>query len=178
MKVFTDASYLNWGNPRIKRGSVSFFIPDLNIQWNEKLYVRDNNEAEYFAIYKALQAISKIKLKESVQIISDSLLCTFSLNHFINSGQLLENKYMTIQQKISELMYNFEVQIDFIHQKSHREFDGTTNWLGNCIADLLAKHNKTDEIQQNIKKYITMFNENNSPQQQILIPTGGGDAWD
>jgi ribonuclease HI len=176
MKVFTDASF--WGNPhKSKNANVGIFIPDINIQFKEEIKVKDNNEAEYFAIFKALEILEKELLHPNVNvtIISDAKVCTYSLNQYITTGVHRPNKYNNIQFKIIELIKRIAWNISFIHQKAHSKFDGTINWLGNNIADKLSK-NKMNEIDREyLNKYLKKFND------IFFVPQPKktyNDAWD
>lgn len=179
MKVFTDASF--WGNPhQQKNANVGIFIPNLKIQFKEQIKVRDNNEAEYFAIFKAIQIISDNiytspdsdwrsalpiyrnvigEYKNSVTIISDSKVCTYSLTQWVTTGIQRPNKYNNIQTKIIGLLKKINFKVNFIHQKAHSKFDGSINWIGNNIADKLSKHKTNDIDNEYFQKYLNMFNE-------------------
>jgi len=171
IKIFTDASF--WGNPRqMKNANIGIFIPNLYIKFNEEIGVRDNNEAEYFAILKAITMISKHKYSH-IDIISDSKVCTYSLNQYITTGIQRPNKYNTIQQKIIETLKKININVNFIHQKAHSKCDNSVNWIGNNIADKLSKRTMNDIDQKFLEKYLQMFYDK-SPIPWKLT----GDAWD
>jgi len=160
MKVFTDASF--WGNPhQQKNANLGIFIPTIDVQFKEQVKVRDNNEAEYFAIFKALQIVSKkfLNKKTNLTIVSDSKVCTYSLNQWVTTGIHRPNKYNKIQYKIFEIIQSIDLDIIFQHQKAHSKFDMSEDWLGNNIADKLSKREMNKIDIQYFEKYLKMFNK-------------------
>lgn len=158
VKIFTDASF--WGNPRQNLNTnIGIFIPDYNIKIRKQIKTRDNNEGEYYAIYESLILLKKIiKDKIQLEIVTDSKVCSFSLNEFVMTGKCRENKYLQIQRKIVNIIEDIVLDIQFIHQKAHSRFDGTINWLGNFIVDKISKTKMTDSDSTHYNKYLTIFN--------------------
>lgn len=178
VKIFTDASF--WGNPQQKLNTnVGIFIPTYNIKIKKQIRTRDNNEGEYYAIYEALLILQNvIQDKIALEIVTDSKVCSFSLNEFVTTGKCRENKYMKIQRKIIELIERIVLDVQFVHQKAHSRFDGTINWLGNFIVDKISKTKMTESDSTHYEKYLKIFNEIFFVKKNVKIEKTYVSAWD
>lgn len=135
IQIWTDASF----NPKTKKAGLGILIRQLipngikEIRLTIRTLAEDNNQAELYAIFYALQHIQSLKIKEPIFIMTDSKIAIEAVKHPENK----KSKYKDVAECIRGMLYCERWRI--YHKKAHTGNRDRYS-IRQDIVDRLAKY--------------------------------------
>nr|QBK89150.1 MAG: ribonuclease H [Mimivirus LCMiAC02] len=167
INIYTDGSCIKRKN--MYYAGYGVYIPDMNIKNSYILHgYKTNNRAELMAIITAIKFFDKND-EITLNIYTDSeysiLIFTSTgakYNYKIKQGYDVKNKDLVIKAQFLSKLYN----LNLIHIKAHTGIKNDPHYVGNDIADKLAKQGSNDDygthiykIYDNYKNSISLYSK-------------------
>ncbi len=144
IQVFTDGA--SRGNPGMAGAGILISIQSINYSLSLYLGKKTNNEAEYLALFLAIQYLHRLinQKLDNEQIAHSHILFYLDsklvVEQMSDRWKIKDERMSLLVKKCKEKLEEMGVSAEFIHIK--RELNQEADWLANQAIDLATDFNK------------------------------------